>query len=132
MWHAISHQQHIVVVVSVCMMCAVFLLAVSEPLPEPAALYQPDLDLVLAWHDATYSQHDWPLPRLLLPHPDSTTRAAVFAAALLGGKVVPGLSTLSGALVAPAASAARPELVGLARVGELLQALQSKQVRNLH
>lgn len=100
----------------------------SEPLVEPAPLYRPDLDRVLAWHDATYSQHDWPLPRLLLPHPDSTTRAAVFAAALLGGKVLPGMAALSGALVAPAASAARPELAGLARVGELLQALQSRQV----
>jgi ATP-dependent RNA helicase DHX37/DHR1 len=65
---------------------------------------------------------------MLLPHPDSSTRAAVFAAALLGGKVLPGMGSLSGALVAPAASAARPELVGLTRVGELLQALQSKQV----
>jgi ATP-dependent RNA helicase DHX37/DHR1 len=102
--------------------------AVSEPLAEPAPLYQPELDRVLAWHDATYSQHDWVLPRLLLPHPDSTTRAAVFAAALLSGKVLPGMAGLSGALVAPAASAARPELVGLSRVGELLQALQSKQV----
>lgn len=100
----------------------------SEPLTEPGPLYQPELDRVLAWHDATYSQHDWSLPRMLLPHPDSSTRAAVFAAALLGGKVVPGMASLAGALVAPAASAARPELVGLARVGELLQALQSKQV----
>lgn len=102
---------------------------VSEPLLEPAPLYQPTADAVLAWHDATYSPHDWPLPRLLLPHPDSTTRAAVFAAALLGGKVLPCMAgSLSGALVAPAASAARPELAGLARVGELLQALQSRQV----
>ena len=84
---------------------------------------------MLAWHDASYSQHDWALPRLLLPHPDTTTCAAVFAAALLGGKVLPSFAGLSGALVAPAASAARPELVGLARVGELLQALQAKQVR---
>jgi hypothetical protein len=65
---------------------------------------------------------------MLLPHPNSSTRAAVFAAALLGGKVLPGIGPLSGALVAPAASAAQSELVGLARVGELLQALQSKQV----
>jgi hypothetical protein len=83
---------------------------------------------VLAWHDATFSQHDWVLPRLLLPHPDTNTRAAVFAAALLGGKVLPGMAALSGSLVAPAASAARPELAGLARVGELLQALQAQQV----
>lgn len=105
-----------------------FVPAVSEPVAEPGPLYQPELDRVLAWHDASYSQHDWSLPRMLLPHPDSSTRAAVFAAALLGGKVLQGMAALSGTLVAPAASAARPELVGLTRVGELLQALQSKQV----
>jgi hypothetical protein len=91
-------------------------------------LYHPELDRVLAWHNATYSQHEWALPRLLLPHPDTATRAAVFAGALLGGKVLPAMAGLSAALVAPAASASRPELVGLARVGELLQALQAKQV----
>lgn len=102
----------------------------SEPLTEPNPVYNPDLDRVLAWHDASYSPHDWGLPRLLLTHPDSNTRAAVFAAALLGGRVLPALAALSGSLVAPAASAARPELAGLARVGEVLQALQSKQVRH--
>lgn len=103
-------------------------IAVSDPLLEPGPLYHPELDRVLAWHNATYSQHEWALPRLLLPHPDATTRAAVFAGALLGSKVLPGMAGLSPALVAPAASASRPELVGLARVGELLQALQAKQV----
>jgi ATP-dependent RNA helicase DHX37/DHR1 len=101
---------------------------VSEPLAEPAPVYQPELDAVLAWHEAAYSPHDWALPRLLLPHPDPTTRAAVFAAALLGGRVLPALSALAGVLVAPAASAARPELAGLARVGELVSALKGQGV----
>lgn len=100
----------------------------SEPLSEPAPFYQPETDCVLAWHDAAYSQHAWPLPRLLLPHRDPTVRAAVFAAAMLGGKVLPALAGLAGVLVAPAATAARQELQGLPRVGELLAALQREQV----
>jgi ATP-dependent RNA helicase DHX37/DHR1 len=83
---------------------------------------------VLAWHDAAYSQHSWQLPRLLLPHPDAASRAAVFAAALLSGRVLPALAGLAGVLVAPAATAARQELQGLPRVGELLAALQSNKV----
>jgi ATP-dependent RNA helicase DHX37/DHR1 len=104
-------------------------LAVSEPVSEPAPFYQPEADCVLAWHDASYSQHSWQLPRLLLPHPDEPSRAAVFAAALLAGKVLPCMAGLAGVLVAPAATAARQELQGLPRVGELLTALQTHKVR---
>lgn len=102
--------------------------AVSEPLLEPGPFYQPETDQVLAWHDATYSQHLWPLPRTQLPHPDPKVAAAVFAAALLGGKVLPAVAMLANALVAPAATAARPELAGLPRVGELVGALQQQKV----
>jgi hypothetical protein len=108
-----------------------FILAVTGPVAEPAPFYQPEADCVLAWHDASYSQHSWQLPRLLLPHPDESSRAAVFAAALLAGKVLPCMGGLAGVLVAPAATAARQELQGLPRVGELLTALQSRKVREL-
>eukprot|EP00879_Flechtneria_rotunda_P018504 GHRR01019416.1.p1 GENE.GHRR01019416.1~~GHRR01019416.1.p1 ORF type:complete len:264 (+),score=115.87 GHRR01019416.1:124-915(+) len=101
---------------------------VSGPLLEPAPFYDPKADNVLAWHDASYSQHAWQLPRLLLPHPDASAAAAVFAAALLGGRVLPGTTLWNGLLVAPAATAARPELAGLPRVGELITALKSQQV----
>jgi hypothetical protein len=110
-----------------CCLCA----SVSEPLPDPAPFYQPEVDAVLAYHDAAYSQHLWALPRLLLPHPDEATQAAVFAAALLSGRVLPVWGPLSQVLVAPAATAARPELRGMPRIGELVNALQRQQVRSL-
>lgn len=100
----------------------------SEPLSEPAPFYQPEVDCVLAWHDAAYSQHSWQLPRLLLPHPDEPSCAAVFGAALLAGRVLPAAAALAGVLLAPAATAARQELQGLPRVGELLAALQGRKV----
>eukprot|EP00775_Hariotina_reticulata_P011103 gene11103-11257_t len=104
------------------------LCSVSEPLSDPAPFYQPEVDAVLAHHDVTYSKHEWVLPRLLLLHVDEGTRAAVFAAALLSGRVLPAWRLLAQALVAPAATAARPELRGLPRVGELLNALLARQV----
>lgn len=64
----------------------------SDPLPEPAPTYSASYDNVMAWHDVAYGRHAWPLPRSLRPHPDLKTRAAVFAAALLEGKVVPAFS----------------------------------------
>ncbi|WIA09508.1 hypothetical protein OEZ85_008906 [Tetradesmus obliquus] len=108
--------------------CGSSLCKVSEPLSEPAPFYQPDIDCVLAWHDATYSQHSWQLPRLLLPLPDEPSCAAVFGAALLAGRVLPAAAALAGVLLAPAATAARQELQGLPRVGELLAALQGRKV----
>lgn len=100
----------------------------SPPLVDPSPFYRPDIDCVMAWHDATYSQHDWPLPRVARPLDDEAACAAVFAAALLGVKVLPAFGGLQQLLLAPAATACRPELVGLPRVGEMINALQQKKV----
>jgi hypothetical protein len=65
----------------------------SAPLPDPGPTYRPHpVDAVLAWHEVTYGRHEWPLPRCLRPHPDPKTKAAVFGAALLEGRVVPGFA----------------------------------------
>lgn len=65
----------------------------SAPLAEPKPFYQAaPSDAVLAWHEARYGRHEWPLPAVAAPHPDATERAAVFAAALLEGKVVPAMA----------------------------------------
>lgn len=108
--------------------CAVTYRAVSPPLEDPAPHYVLGADAVLSWHDASYSTHAWPLPRLQLRCEDAARAAGAFAAALLAGAVFPSLAGISSFLLAPAASAARPELAGLPRVGELLAALQHKQV----
>lgn len=73
--------------------CGTPLAVFSPPLLEPAPAYAPPpTDSVMAWHDVTYGRHMWPLPRCLRPHPEPATRAAVFAGALLEGRVVPGFA----------------------------------------
>lgn len=72
--------------------CGTPLASVSEPLAEPAPVFRPDMDRVVAWHDVAYGRHEWALPMCLRPHPDAVTRTAVFAAALLEGKVLPGFA----------------------------------------
>jgi hypothetical protein len=127
-------------------------------------VYRPESDTVVAWHSLSYGRLDWPLPNQARPASDPTTRAAVFAAALLEGKVralgrwragvarsrldscrgaaaaaaaaaggdarpapllaplqvLPSLGRLKGSLVAQPATAARPEMRVLPRVGELV------------
>ena len=128
------------------MLCWVFVTAVSAPLLEPPPYYSPEADAVLSWHDACYSRHAWTLPRITKPltaaaataaatataglgSSSSSRAAAVFAAALLGGRVLGGMLGLQEVLVAPAATAGRVEMVGVGRVGELLHALEKKKVR---
>ena len=60
----------------------------------PCSLGAPAAPLlqVLCWRDATFGRHSWQLPRCARPHPDATERCAVFAAALLEGKVLPSFA----------------------------------------
>ncbi len=104
------------------------LATVSEPLLDPVPFYRPDIDRVLCWRDARYSRHDWQLPRYADVHPDVDARVRVFAAALLSGKALPGFGVLAPMLVSQPGTAARPELAGLPRVGELLAALKARGV----
>ena len=64
----------------------------SAPLAQPPPTYRRDVDRVLAWHDVAYGRHEWALPPVLRPHPDVRERAAVFAAALLEGQVLPAMA----------------------------------------
>lgn len=61
----------------------------SGPLLEPPSTYSPASDAVQAWQHVTFGKHDWPLPPVLSRHEDSNVCTAVFAAALLAGKVLP-------------------------------------------
>lgn len=108
--------------------CGTPLAALSAPLLEPAPVYRAEGDVVMAWHEVSYGRHAWPLPRAARRHPDAAARAAAFASALLAGRVLPAAAALGPALVAPAATAARRELAGLPRVGELLSALERRGV----
>jgi ATP-dependent RNA helicase DHX37/DHR1 len=108
--------------------CGSPLAALSPPLAEPGPWYSREADTVLAWHDVAYGRHAWPLPRAARPAAEPGARAAAFAAALLGGRVLPAAAALGPLLVAPAATAGRRELAGLPRVGELLAALEGRRV----
>ncbi len=108
--------------------CRTPLAALSAPLLEPAPFYRAEADAVLTWHDVTYGRHAWPLPRTARPHPDAVARAAAFASALLSGRALPAFAALVPSLVAQPATAARRELAGLPRVGELLAALERRGV----
>ncbi|KXZ53733.1 hypothetical protein GPECTOR_6g650 [Gonium pectorale] len=98
-------------------------------LPDPAPAYKgPPVDGVVAWREAAYGLHAWPLPPVAAPHPDAAERAAVFGAALLEGRVLPGLAELRPLLAASPAMMLRPELRGVARVGELVGALSRRRI----
>ena len=61
----------------------------SAPLLEPPPSYSPAADAVQCWHHVSFGKHDWPLPAVLMTHDDAEARTAVFASALLEGKVLP-------------------------------------------
>lgn len=100
----------------------------SPPLTEPPPFYSASSDAVLAWYDVTFGKHDWVLPRHAGRHPDPTERAAVFATALLDGRVLPTASELRSAMAAPPSMAARPDMRVHRRVAELIDALVRRGV----
>jgi len=108
------------------------LAVLSPPLADPPPVYRPSpTDAVLAWHDAKYGLHEWQLPPCLQPLEDAAAAAAVFAAALLEGRVVPGFAELRPVLLSPPSVVMRPEMRGVARVGELVSALAGNRVSSL-
>ena len=81
----------------------------SDALAEPPPSYRPRHDDVTAWHGATYGARGWELPPVLAPYGDKRLATAAFAAALLGGEVLPCCASLGPELAAPPKWAARPE-----------------------
>jgi len=100
----------------------------SAPLADPSPFYNPAADAVLMWREVSYGRHDWPLPRHASPHPDAYERAAIFAAALLDGKVFPAMAGLRPVLAVPPSMAARPEMRMHQRVADLISALKGQGV----
>ncbi|EFJ47234.1 hypothetical protein VOLCADRAFT_120994 [Volvox carteri f. nagariensis] len=101
----------------------------ATPLTDPPPSYRgPPVDAVLAWREARYGMHGWALPPVAAPHPDASERAAGFAAALLEGRVLPAMTEVRPHLAASPAMLLRPELRGVARVGELVGALVRARV----
>ncbi|KAG2437050.1 hypothetical protein HYH02_011311 [Chlamydomonas schloesseri] len=101
----------------------------EEPLADPPPAYRGGAtDAVVAYREARYGLHGWALPPVAAPHPAAAERAAVFGAALLEGRVLPALADLRPHLAASPAMLLRPELRGVARVGELVGALTRAHV----
>lgn len=64
----------------------------SSPYADPRGWLLCAHPQVLCWRDVTFGRHDWALPRCTAAHSDATERCAVFAAALLEGRVLPSLA----------------------------------------
>lgn len=95
----------------------------SKPVADPPPWYDPVIDTVMCWVLPSFGPHLWELPPHPIPLKNSKARTAVFAAALLAGKVVPSFSSLLPYLAADPAIVLKPESHGQLRVGELLHKL---------
>lgn len=65
------------------------LCVLSAPLDSPAPSYLPRRDAVVTWHAASFGPHSWQLPPVTQAAEDHSLSTAVFAQALLEGKVLP-------------------------------------------
>ncbi|GAB4819939.1 hypothetical protein N2152v2_006985 [Parachlorella kessleri] len=95
----------------------------SEPLEDPPPAYRPGSDQVVCWRQVTFGKHGWQLPPSSGPHPDPQERCAVFAAALLEGRVLPAMQGLRKGLAIPPSMILRPDTRVHRRVADLLSAL---------
>ncbi|CAN4108398.1 unnamed protein product [Withania somnifera] len=101
----------------------------SAPLSDPKPYYDPLNDQVLCWVSPTFGPHLWKLPLHGFPIEDDISKVAVFASALLEGKVLPCLKSVQKFLAASPASILKSESLGLKRVGDLLNRMKVKKQR---
>lgn len=67
------------------------LVRLSGPLEAPPPHYSAAADAVVTTHDASFGQHEWPMPAQEQPCTDAALQARHFAAALLDGFVLPSM-----------------------------------------
>ncbi|CAM6077781.1 unnamed protein product [Sphagnum tenellum] len=95
----------------------------SKPLADPPPWYDSLGDQVMCWVSPSFGPHLWELPSHAFPMKSSKIRVALFASALLQGKVFPSLGHLLPFLAADPSIIYKPESMGQPRVGELLHKL---------
>ncbi len=95
----------------------------SKPLADPPPWYDSLGDQVMCWVSPSFGPHLWELPSHAFPMKSSKIRVALFASALLQGKVFPSLGNLLPFLAADPSIIYKPESIGQPRVGELLHKL---------
>ncbi|KAE8672224.1 EXORDIUM like 2 [Hibiscus syriacus] len=96
----------------------------SAPLTDPKPYYDPQIDEVYSWVVPTFGPHLWQLPMHNLQISNNEHRAAVFAFALMEGKVLPCLSSVKQFMSASPDIILKPESYGQRRVGNLLHKLK--------
>ncbi|KAJ8444006.1 hypothetical protein Cgig2_020852 [Carnegiea gigantea] len=98
----------------------------SAPLEDPKPIYDPYNDQVLCCVIPYFGPHLWELPLCKVPIKDVQQRVAVFAYALLDGRVLPCLKSVQKYMSALPGSILRPEALGQKRVGNLLSKLKTR------
>lgn len=100
----------------------------SKPLSDPAPWYDQLGDEVMCWVTPNFGTHVWELPLHKMPLKKGKHRTAVFASALLQGKVLPSFSSLHSCLTNDPSIILKPESQALKRVSDLLHRLSSNMV----
>lgn len=100
----------------------------SSAVTDPKPYYEPQTDQVFCYVIPTFGPHLWELPLHGLPISNEVQRVAVFACALLEGKVLPCLRSVRKFMSAPPSCILRPEASGQKRVGNLLNRLKTKSI----
>ena len=67
------------------------LVRLSGPIEGALPHYSAAADAVVTTHDASFGQHEWPMPAQEQPCADVALQARYFAAALLDGSVLPSM-----------------------------------------
>lgn len=100
----------------------------SRPLADPQPYYDCSLDEVFCWVSPTFGPHLWELPLDRSSMKSGIHRTAVFACALLQGKVLPCLKQVVNFLVADPLILLKPEAAAHKRVSNLLHRLSAGPV----
>ncbi|KAL2631648.1 hypothetical protein R1flu_016334 [Riccia fluitans] len=95
----------------------------SKPLTDPPPWYDPLADEVMCWVTPSFGPHLWELPLHRVVLKRGKHRTAVFACALLQGKVLPSLSLLKPCLTNDPNIILKPESQALKRVSDLMYRL---------
>ncbi|XP_024524561.1 ATP-dependent RNA helicase DEAH13 isoform X1 [Selaginella moellendorffii] len=103
---------------------ASFFCSFSRPLDDPPPWYDREADQVKCWVSATFGPHNWQLPLHAMELPAGRKTVAVFASALLEGRVLASLAPLRQYLAADPAMLLKPEAMAHKRVAELVYKLE--------
>ena len=94
----------------------------------PKPYYSATIDTAVAYQNACFSRHNWPLPPIPVPHPVNAGLYATFAAGLLDGTALPELSGVQHLLVVALDAFGTKEGRLHPKVANLVQVLETRGV----